>query len=153
MVSKQFKQNIRILYLSEVYCVRQQTLPFACIKTWYDGTCNWNLHFDTCLIYLELYSSSQSFQLIQMEVCILLRLLVLWTSYSFYVIYLIFKRKNPTPMISFRNLWCLLVFRHLHLQTDFFFRLGMMIETTKLYILISGSMTLIFIQGHSCMRN
>ena len=28
-----------------------------------------------------------------------------------------------------------------------------MIEITKLYILISVWMTLIFIQGHSCMRN
>ena len=33
------------------------------------------------------------------------------------------------------------------------FTLGMMIETTNLYIVISVWMTLTFIQGHICMRN
>ena len=32
-------------------------------------------------------------------------------------------------------------------------KLGIMIKTTKLYILISVWMTLMFIEGHSCMRN
>ena len=32
-------------------------------------------------------------------------------------------------------------------------KLGMMIETTKLYILISVWMALTFVQGHNCMRN
>ena len=32
-------------------------------------------------------------------------------------------------------------------------KLGVMIETTELYILMSVWMTLTFIQGHSCMRN
>ena len=32
------------------------------------------------------------------------------------------------------------------------FKLGVMIETNELYILIPKWMTLIFIQGHSCMR-
>ena len=33
------------------------------------------------------------------------------------------------------------------------FNLGMMIDTTRLYIFISGWMTLTFIQSHSCMKN
>ena len=33
------------------------------------------------------------------------------------------------------------------------FKFGMMMETTKLYILISVWMTSTFIQGHSCIRN
>ena len=33
------------------------------------------------------------------------------------------------------------------------FKLGVKIETTKLYILISVWITVIFIQDHSCMRN
>ena len=32
-------------------------------------------------------------------------------------------------------------------------KLGIVIETTKLHIVISVWMTLIFIQGYSCMRN
>ena len=32
------------------------------------------------------------------------------------------------------------------------FKLGLMIETTKLYIFILIWMTLTFIQGHSCMK-
>ena len=43
---------------------------------------------------------------------------------------------------------CWLVCRHL--KTDFF-KLGVMIETTKLYIVIPVWMTLAFIQGHSCV--
>ena len=33
------------------------------------------------------------------------------------------------------------------------FKLGMMIEITKIYICVSVWMTLTFIQGHSCMKN
>ena len=49
-----------------------------------------------------------------------------------------------------KKILCCFVFRHL--RTDFF-KLGMMIKTTKLYILISVWITLTFIHGHSCIRN
>ena len=58
-----------------------------------------------------------------------------------------------------KKLGCWLVFKHL--QISFFqiwydskdYQLGMMIETTELYIFISLWMTLTIVQGHSCIRN
>ena len=40
------------------------------------------------------------------------------------------------------------IYRHI-----FFFKLCIMIETARFYVLISAWMTLTFIQGHSCIRN
>ena len=67
-------------------------------------------------------------------------LLVWWTSYSLYLVHSLFKGENPTYTTEKERRknsnW--LVFTHL--QTNFF-KPGMMIETTKLYILISLSST------------
>ena len=52
-------------------------------------------------------------------------------------------------MISLKEGQCWLVFGH---YTPIFFKLGMMIKDTNLYILISVWMTLIFIQGNNCIR-
>ena len=39
-----------------------------------------------------------------------------------------------------------------HLQTNFFFKLDLVMDTTVLFCLIPIWMTLTFIQGHNCMR-
>ena len=42
---------------------------------------------------------------------------------------------------------------HSDIHKLIFFKLGMLIETTELYILIPVWMNLIFIQGHICMKH
>ena len=72
-----------------------------------------------------------------------------WTSCSFYFIHSIFKGENPTHVILLHNF-------NIGLYSDIYrpisFKLSM-IEATKLYIVISVRMTIIFIQSHSFMRN
>ena len=85
----------------------------------------------------------------------LMNLILLWfvfsvptISYSFYRVHLIFKGENPTYVKQ-------------HFYIGFYsgiyrlisFKLGVMIEITKLYIFILVWMTLTFIQGHSYIRN
>ena len=73
-------------------------------------------------------------------------LLVRWTPYSLYVIYLVLKGGNPFCVISFffssffyfNNGLCSDIYRPIS------FKFSIMIETTKLYILISVWMTLTF---------
>ena len=91
-----------------------------------------------------------------MEFHILLRLFVVKTSCSFYLIHSIIKgsggRGSPTYVMLVKKMLTLAC-----VQTLFYwpisFRLGLMIKTTRLSILLSVWMTLTFTQGHSCMRN
>ena len=78
-------------------------------------------------------------------------LLVWWTSYSFYLVHSVVKGKNPTCLILWKNTWTLACIQTFN--TPISFKLGMMIGTTKLCILISVRMTLTFIQAYSYMRN
>ena len=77
-------------------------------------------------------------------------LFVWWTSYSFYLIHSIFKGENPAYVISFKN-------NNSDVYTDIYrlisSKLGITLETTKLYSSISVWMILTFIHGHNCMRN
>ena len=65
---------------------------------------------------------------------------------------LIFNGENPTYMISQKKSNF-----NVGLYSDIYrrssFKLGMIRETTKLYIFISMWMTLTFIQGHRSVRN
>ena len=68
--------------------------------------------------------------------------------------------RESSPLMSFlKNIFVkkLLTLTCIQTFTDqflsFSFKLVMMIEATKLYILKSVWMTLTFIQGHSCMKN
>ena len=73
-----------------------------------------------------------------------------WTSNSFYLVLSIFKGENAIYTISLEKF-------NIGLNSDITnilsVKLGMMIETSKLYILISVWMILMFIQGHSCIWN
>ena len=95
---------------------------------------------------------SQSFQLIWMELDLLLRTvgvvnLILMLSHLFCV-----QGKEPYfwDFVKKKSF-------NIGLYSDIYgqisFKLGIMIETTKLYILISVLVTFTFIQGHRCMGN
>ena len=62
-----------------------------------------------------------------------------------------FKGDNPTYLILLKKNF------NVGLYSDIwkpnYFKFDVIIETTKLYILLSVWMTLTFIQGHSCIRN
>ena len=63
----------------------------------------------------------------------------------------IFRGENPTHVILLKKtltLACIQKFTN-----QFSFKLGLLIKTTKPYILISVWKSLTFIQGHSCMKN
>ena len=73
-----------------------------------------------------------------------------WSSYSLCLVHSIFKGENPIYTISLKKYTISL---HLDIYRLISFKFGMMIKTTKLYISISVSIILIFIQGHNCIRN
>ena len=77
--------------------------------------------------------------------------MVWWISYSFYFIHSVFKGGSSTSVSLLKK-----YFKH-WMDADVYravsFKLGRMIETTKLYIFISVCMTLTFIQDHNYMRN
>ena len=134
------------------------------IQSWYDDKYYCTLHFDTSLTLVILWSQeceiaecsapiiSQSFQSIWMECGILLRFvsvinLIFISSCPFvvhgrepYLYYFVWKQNLNVGLFS--DIW-----------RPIYFKLGMMIRTTKLYMLIPVWITLTFIQGHSCIRN
>ena len=77
-------------------------------------------------------------------------LLVLWTSFLFYVVWSIFKGENSVYVISLRKKNN--VGMHLDIYRQISFKPSMMTEATKLHYLIPGWMTLAFIEGHNNMR-
>ena len=82
--------------------------------------------------------------------------LVCWTSCSFYFFSSRFEGENFTLAIWLKKKIIKKNFTSPCIQTYFgpiSFTLGMMTGTSELCILTSAWMTLIFIQGHSCMRN
>ena len=86
-----------------------------------------------------------------MELGLLLRLGDVMNVILCYLLHSIFKGDNPTWVIFVETDF------QVGLYSDFYslvsFKLYMMIETTKLYILMSVWMPLTFIQGYNCMRN
>ena len=78
-------------------------------------------------------------------------LLVWWTSYSFYLIHLVFKGENSTPVILLKKNFNIGLYSDIYRPVSC--KLCVMIETTKPYTHISVWLTVTFIQGHSCMRN
>ena len=143
------------------------------VQTWYDVRFYWTLHFCTDLIDLDFDSRlreckkantsapiiSQRFQSISMVFGIELKVvgvmnLTLISSCPFTFqkrepCWCEFLKKNKTKTTTTKT--------NVGLYSDIYraisFKLFMRIGNTKLCILISVWMTLIFIQGHSCMRN
>ena len=86
------------------------TLTLAGRQIWFNDRYYWTQHFETSSTDLDLHSRSQecekaktsmqiisySFQSIWMNVVYCWDLFVWWTSYSFCLIYYIFKGENPT---------------------------------------------------------
>ena len=73
--------------------------------------------------------------------------------FRLYVVYSIFKGENPTYVILLGKKTTFNIDLYSDIYRLISFKLGMVIETTKFYILKSVWMTLTLIQGHSCMRN
>ena len=71
-------------------------------------------------------------------------------SYSFYVSRLLFKGETPTYVISLKKISDGL---YSNGYRPISFKLGIMIKTAKLYVLIPVSTALTFIQGRGCVRN
>ena len=134
-------------------------------STWHDDRYYCALYFDTRLIDLDLDSMSQecekaktsapiilqSFQLIWMEIGTLLRIVGMMN-----LIIILF---HPLSNQGREPNFCDFVSKNFNvgfysdISRPISFRFGMMIERTKLYIMVSLWMTLTFIQGHSCIRN
>ena len=85
-----------------------------------------------------------------MEFGILLRLDDVTNLTLILFVHSILEGENPIYVVSLKTLTlpCIQTFTGWFLS-----KVGMMIETTKFYILISVWVTLMFIQGHRCMRN
>ena len=135
------------------------------IQTWNDNRYCITHYSDTSLLALDLVSRSQecekantstpvisqSFQSSWMEFGILLRLVGVGNLILVLSCPVNIQGREPYIYDCVKNnfkRW--LVFRHL--QTDVF-KLGGIIESILLYGFTSVWMTLIFIQGHSCIRN
>ena len=84
-----------------------------------------------------------------MEFGILLRLVGMMNVILIYCVHSDFKGENSYEFVKKK----IDIGLYLDIYRPVFFKLSVMIETTKLYIFMSVWMTLIFIQGHSCMRN
>ena len=70
---------------------------------------------------------------------------------AFDLFYLIFKGENLTYAISLEKLIAFIMGLYSNMYRPISLKLGVMIETTKFYILISVWMTVTVIQGHSCV--
>ena len=137
-------------------------------RTWYDDRCNCTLQFDASLTDLDLEATgvrdskniSDVFDGFEWNLVYSWDLLVWWSSYAFYFVYSIFEAENLTYVTLFKQTnknnnnnktfgFCL----YWDIYRPISFKLGVMIGTAKLYILVSVWMALTFIQCHSCMRN
>ena len=86
-----------------------------------------------------------------MEFDILLRLVGVMNLEKNYCVQRIFIGENPFYVILLRKQ--INIDEYSNIYRPISFKLGMMIETTKVYILIPVWMTFKFILGHSCMIN
>ena len=159
-VLKQFKLNILILLLNEMYCnqgnnccfTEKRWHAFGClwidlVQTRYDDRYYWTLNFSTGLNDLDLDSWSQKCEKAKTSVPVISQfwwnliycwdLLVLWTPHTHFVSSIQYSRgENCTLAIFF--FFFFKVGLYSDLNWPIAFKLYMIIVPTKLYILMSG---------------